>query len=188
LDTDQTLLQRARELEETALAEIFDTYYLPLYRYIYNAVRHVETAEDLAAEVFHRLLKHLAEGRGPRSHLKPWLFRVAHNIIVDDSRRQAHRTHHPLDERLPQPDGLPVEEQARLSLLAVEARRALEGLTTKQQAVIVLKYLIGMDNAEVAQTLTLPVGAVKSLQHRALASLRRALSGTEWAIVEDDCS
>jgi len=186
LDAEQALLQKARRLDEAALAEIFDTYYLPLYRYIYNSIRHVEAAEDLTAEVFHRLLKHLAEGRGPRSHIKPWLFRVAHNIIVDDSRRQAHRAHQPLDERLPHSDALPVEEQARLASLSAEARRALEDLTTKQQAVIILKYLIGMDNAEVAQTLTLPVSAVKSLQHRGLASMRRALSGTEWATVEDD--
>jgi RNA polymerase sigma-70 factor (ECF subfamily) len=186
VDPEQALLQQARRLEEAALAEIFDAYYLPLYRYIYNSVRHVEAAEDLTAEVFHRLLKHLADGRGPRRHLKPWLFRVAHNIIVDDSRRQTHRAHQPLDERLPQPDTLPVEEQASLSLLSAEARRALEGLTAKQRAVIVLKYLIGMDNAEVAQTLTLPVGAVKSLQHRGLASMRRALSQSEWVIVEDD--
>jgi RNA polymerase sigma-70 factor (ECF subfamily) len=188
LDSEQALLQQARRLDEAALAEIFDTCYLPLYRYIYNSVRHVETAEDLTAEVFHRLLKHLAEGRGPRKRLKPWLFRVAHNIIVDDSRRQAYRAHQPLDEGLPQPDSLPVDEQARLSLLSAEARRALDGLTAKQQAVIVLKYLVGMDNAEVAQTLTLPVGAVKSLQHRGLASLRRALSKTEWALVEEDRS
>jgi RNA polymerase sigma-70 factor (ECF subfamily) len=186
LDSEQALLQQARGLEEAALAEIFDTYYLPLYRYIYSSVRHVEAAEDLTAEVFHRLLKHLSNGQGPRRNLKPWLFRVAYNIIVDDSRRQTHRTHQPLDERLPQPDSPPVEEQARLASLSIEARRALEGLTAKQRAVIVLKYLIGMDNAEVAQTLTLPVSAVKSLQHRGLASMRRALAQSEWAIVEDD--
>jgi RNA polymerase sigma-70 factor (ECF subfamily) len=186
LDAEQALLQRLHRLEESALAEVFDMYYPPLYRYVYHHVGHVETAEDLTAEIFQRLLEHLSTGRGPRRLLKPWLFRVAHNIVVDDARRQAHRNHQPLDARLPQSNMPPVEEQARLSLLAAEARRALRELTPKQRAVIVMKYLSGMSNVEVAHTLTLPVGAVKSLQHRGLASLRRILSQTAWTFVEDD--
>lgn len=185
MDAEQSLLQRARALEEPALAEIFDTYYLPLYQYIYHHVGHVETAQDLAAEVFQRLLEQLHAGRGPKTYLKAWLFRVGHNIVVDDARRQTHRNHRPLDERLTQRDALPVEEEAQRALLSAESLRALERLTPKQRAVITLKFLLGMENAEVARTLTLPVGAVKALQHRALASLRRALSQTAWATEEE---
>jgi RNA polymerase sigma-70 factor (ECF subfamily) len=181
LDIEQALLQRAQALEERALTEIFDTYYLPLYRYIYHHVGHVATAEDLTAEVFHRLLAKLHAGRGPRKRLKPWLFRVAHSIVVDEARRQMHRNHQSLDERLPA-DAPPVDEQAQQSILSAEARRALRELTPKQRSVIVLKFLFGMDNAEVAQILTLPVGAVKALQHRGLAALRRKLSRTAWAM------
>ena len=181
MDAEQTLLQRARALEGAALAEVFDAYYVPLYRYIYYHVGHRETAEDLAAEVFERLLAQLHEGGGPQVHLKPWLFRVAHNIVVDDARRQVHRKHQPLDAHLPA-NVPPVDEQAHQAILSAEVRQALQRLTPKQRSVIILKFLLGMDNAEVAHALTLPVGSVKSLQHRGLAALRRNLSRKAWGV------
>lgn len=185
MDAEQTLLQRVRALEEPALTEIFNTYYPLLYRYIYHHVGHAETAEDLTAEVFRRLLEQLHAGRGPRKRLKPYLFRVAHNVVVDDSRRQVHRNHRALDEEMQAADAVPVDEQARKAILAAEARKAIDDLTPKQRTVIVLKFLAGMDNSEIAQTLTLRVGAVKALQHRALAALRRTLSETAWAMEEE---
>jgi RNA polymerase sigma-70 factor (ECF subfamily) len=161
-------------LEEAALATIFDTYYPPIYRYIYHHIGHEQTVEDLAAEVFSRLLEHLNNGRGPRDHLKAWLYRVAHNLVVDELRRRRHRDHLELDERLPDQDA-GVEDEARRSILAARARGALADLTPKQRSVIVMKYLQGMSNDEVASALALPVGAVKSLQNRGLAALRRSL-------------
>lgn len=184
-DDDQSLLERASTLDESALAEIFDTYYVSLYRYIYTHVGHVETAEDLAAEVFHRLLAGLHNGRGPRRRLKPWLFRVAHNVVVDDIRRQSHRNHLPLDEHVALLDESPVDEQAEQAVLMAATQQALAHLTPKQRAVITLKFVAGMDNAEVAHSLSLPVGAVKALQHRGLAALRRTLSSSPWALEND---
>jgi RNA polymerase sigma factor (sigma-70 family) len=99
LDDERELLHRARSLDEIALSAIFDTFYPSLYRYIYHHVRHQATAEDLTAEVFTRILEQLADGRGPKRHLKAWLYRVAHNLVVDESRRRIHRDHDPVDER-----------------------------------------------------------------------------------------
>jgi RNA polymerase sigma-70 factor (ECF subfamily) len=181
VESGRDLLQRVLALDESALAEVFDEYYLPLYRYIYHCVHHAETAEDLAAEVFRRLLEQIAEGRGPRRNLKAWLFRVAYNLVVDDSRRQLHRQHAALNEGLSAGKAA-VEEQAQHAILAADAHRALDGLTPKQRAVIILKFLVGLENDEVAQVLLLPVGAVKSLQHRGLEAMRRDLSRRpEWS-------
>lgn len=63
-DDERDLLRRVRALEEEALGTVFDTYYQPLYRYIYHRVGHQETAEDLTADVFNRLLKEIDRGRG----------------------------------------------------------------------------------------------------------------------------
>ena len=95
---EQALLRGARELDEPALDEIFETYYPLLYRYIYQHVRRRTTAEDLAAEVFARMLAQLSKGRGPKRHLQAWLYRVAHNLVIDYTRRQVHRDHDSLDE------------------------------------------------------------------------------------------
>ena len=172
---EQELLRRARSLDETALKAIFDTYYQSLYRYIYYHVRHVGTAEDLAAEVFSRMLEQIAKGRGPKQHLRGWLYRVARNLVVDDSRRHVHRNHEPLDERLvfPGPD---VESQVQTSFLGQQAWAALGKLTSKQRDVIILRFLEGQENEEIAEILQVSVGAVKALQHRGLASMRRHLN------------
>lgn len=181
MESGRDLLQRVLALDESALAEVFDDYYPLLYRYIFHCVHHAETAEDLAAEVFRRLLEQIAEGRGPRRNLKAWLFRVAYNLVVDDSRRQVHRQHAALNESLSTGEAA-VEEQAQRAMLATEAQRALDGLTPKQRTVIILKFLVGLENDEVAQVLSLPVGAVKSLQHRGLEAMRRDLSRRpEWS-------
>ena len=173
---EQALLRGARELDEPALSTIFETYYLPLYRYIYQHLRHRATAEDLTAEVFSRMLEQLAKGCGPDQHLRAWLYRVAHNLVVDHARRQVHRDHDPLDEELASANE-DVETEVHGRIQRERAVAALQRLTPAQRAVIILKYLEGYANQEIASMLELSVGAVKALQHRGLASMRRYLAG-----------
>ena len=174
---DRELLRRARSLDEPALGAIFERYYGPLYRHIYYHVRHRQTAEDLTAEVFSRLLARLAAGQGPQTHLRAWLYRVAYNLIVDESRRRVHRDHEPLDEGMASSEP-GIEAQVQGSILQREAWNALDELTLKQRTVIVSKYLGGLENAEIARVLEMSVGAVKALQHRGLAAMRRYLERT----------
>lgn len=174
-DNEQARLRRAQALDRAALAAIYDNYHQPVYRYVYRRVGDVESARDLTAEVFRRFLQAMQDGRGPDQHLGAWLYRTAHNIVVDFFRRQQHRRHLPLEEELvnaaDDPAGV---AEKRLSVARVRA--ALQHLTPDQQQVIALKFLEGLSNQEVAAMLGKPVGAVKSLQHRALAALQRQLA------------
>jgi RNA polymerase sigma-70 factor (ECF subfamily) len=173
-DDGRELLQRVLALDERALGMVFDAYYEPLYRYIVHHIGHVRTAEDLAAEVFRRLLEEIDRGRGPNRHLKGWLYRVAHNLVVDQLRRFEHRNHERLDEALASSNpGVLV--QAETAILSEQARAALLELTPKQRDVIVLRYLEGYENEEVACIMDTTVGAVKSLRYRGLAAMRRHL-------------
>jgi RNA polymerase sigma-70 factor (ECF subfamily) len=86
------------------------------------------------------------------------------------------RTTHAKDPLLADPHEADPTREAESALAQAEARRALWLLTTEQQQVILLKYFEGWTNEEVAAALDKPVGAVKSLQHRALDSLRRTLA------------
>jgi RNA polymerase sigma-70 factor (ECF subfamily) len=174
LDEERALLRGARSLDKTALSAIFDTFYPFLYRCIYHHVCHQATAEDLTAEVFTRMREQLADGRGPKRHLKAWLYRVAHNLVVDESRRRLHRDHEPVDERRISAEQ-DIEAHAQTAVLRQQARAALEELTPKQRAVLILTFLEGYANKEVAHILEISVGAVKSLQHRGLAAMRRHL-------------
>jgi RNA polymerase sigma-70 factor (ECF subfamily) len=168
-------LEGDRPLGRDKLAAIYDEYYQAIYRYVYRQVGDVETARDLTAEVFHRLLRTVQSGGSPDRHPKAWLYRTAHNIVVDHYRRQQHRRHLPLDEELINANDDPVGTAER-RLSGAQVRAALRRLTADQQQVIVLKFLEGLSNQEVAAVLGKPVGAVKSLQHRALAALQRHLA------------
>ena len=175
LATTGDTLERPQNLDERALTAIYDEYHDRIYRYIYRQVGEVDTARDLTADVFQRLLQAFHLGGGPDRHLSAWLYRSAHNAVVDFYRRRALRQHLPLDEALVDGDADPVAEvEQRLATNRVRA--ALRELSLEQKDVIVLKFLEGLSNQEVAESLDKTVGAVKSLQHRALAALQRRLA------------
>ena len=177
LADEHDLLERARRLERQALGRIYDLYSPGVYRYALRRLGEAASAEDCVAETFSRLLQALQRGKGPRDHLRAYLYRMAHNWIVDQYRRQPAAPDE-LTERFPDAGGNP-EEQVRERLRDARLREALRRLTSDQQQVIALKFLEGWENQEIARALGKPVGAVKSLQHRALASLQRRLKNED---------
>ena len=173
-DHEQARLRQARVFDRAALAGIYDDYHQPIYRYIYRHVGEVETSRDLTAEVFQRLLQAIQDGKGPDHEVSAWLYRTAHNAVVDYYRRQQHRQHLPLNEELVDAADDPVS-MAEGHISAQQVRAALRQLTSDQQQVITLKFLEGLSNTEVATVLNKPLSAIKSLQHRALAALQHGL-------------
>ncbi len=166
--------QGIQSLDRKTLAIIYDDYQPLLYSYIYRRTGEVEVARDLTAEVFGRFLQAVGKGKGPGDNMRAWFYRVAHNIVVDHYRRQQHRNHVPLNDRaLITNDG--PDAAVEREMQSEKLRSALSQLTADQQQVISLKFLEGLSNQEVAAVLDKPVGAVKSLQHRALAALHRHL-------------
>ena len=174
MSDESELLSRAKRLEEAALTEIYDEYSPGLYRYAYRNCGDARKAEDCVAETFSRFLQALKTGGGPSKHLQAYLYRTAHNWIVDLYRRQP-----PLSEELKDNLNLPgqtgLDETVEIALVGAAVRTAIAKLTKDQQQVIGLKFLEGWTNKEIAQALGKPVGAVKALQSRGLASLRRIL-------------
>lgn len=155
-----------------ALAEIYDTYRPGLYRYAMRLLGDASLAEDCVSETFARFLKALHTRQGPRDHLQAYLYRIAHNWIVDLYRCNEQTLE--LSESLQCEEA--AEEEAAKHMRQTQARKAIRSLTPDQQKVITLKYLENWSNEEIARVLHKPVGAVKSLQHRALASLHRLLT------------
>jgi RNA polymerase sigma-70 factor (ECF subfamily) len=173
--------QQAMAFDGCKLAAIYDEYHLPIYRYIYRQVSNVDAARDLAADVFHRLLEAVQKGNGPRQDTKAWLYRTAHNIVVDHYRRQQYRQDLPLFEMIVDTE-MDLAKTAERRIEADRVRLALDQLTADQREVITLKFLAGLSNLEVAEVMEKPVGAVKSLQYRALAALQRQLVPAEELI------
>jgi RNA polymerase sigma-70 factor, ECF subfamily len=172
--TIDALLPQAYQLDERALTQIYEALSPALYRYAYRLLGNAADAEDIVAETFHRLLLTLRHGHGPQQHLSAYLYRIAHNLITDRYRRQP-LSDFSLDAALEVSRDDGPETSASLHIAEDRARAALWKLTADQRLVISLKYLEGLSNEEVAVALGKPIGAVKSLQHRALEALRRSL-------------
>lgn len=178
MTSEWELLERARKFDQSALGTIYDRYSPALYRYAARLLGNADAAEECVAEVFSRFLHALKSGNGPREHLQAYLYRVAHNWITDQWRRSPPLSV-PLDPNLPADDASDPPQIAGQQWEHAQIRSALMQLTPDQRQVIVLKFVEDLDNEEVAVALGKPVGAVKSLQHRALDALRRALTGKE---------
>jgi RNA polymerase sigma-70 factor, ECF subfamily len=169
---ERELLELASKLNTAALAEIYDTHSPGLYRYAMRLLGDPALAEDCVAETFARFLKSLEKGHGPRDHLQAYLYRIAHNWIVDLYRD--HEQTFELSDALPC-DDLPEEEAAR-QIRQKQVRKAIRSLSPDQQKVVSLKYLECWENEEIARVLHKPIGAVKSIQHRALLTLQKLLA------------
>lgn len=172
--SDPILLERARQFDRQALADIYDLYSPGLYRYAMRLLGDVNTAEECVAETFSRFLQALKAGKGPRDYVQAYLYRMAHNWITDLFRHE--KPSEELQDDILPDDSQGPEETTESTIRQARLREALRQLTPDQQQVILLKYFEDWDNEFIARTLKKPVGAVKSLQHRALASLQRILN------------
>ncbi len=177
MPTEAGLLQGARQFDAEALGQIYDLYRPALYRYAYRLLGQPDPAEECVSETFSRFLLALRQGNGPTAYLQAYLYRIAHNWIIDQWRQQPPPAV-PLDEELcdgvPAGDHDPAEAAMRQVSLG-HIRTALRCLTPDQRQVILLKYLEAWDNRSIAVALGKPVGAIKALHFRALATLRRLL-------------
>ena len=169
------LLQLAKQYDQQALVEIYDLYSPALYRYAVRLLNNTDLAEECVAESFSRLLSALRKNGGPKTNLRAYLYRVAHNWITDQYRRQVpHQTVEDIDQ---QADPASTTSQIVDERFEREkVRQAIQRLTPDQRQVVILKFLEGWSNAEVAKSINKPVGAVKYLQHRALQTLRETLT------------
>lgn len=170
----QDLIRRAKQRDEAAWEEIYERHKQGIHRYVYYQVSDAPLAEDLMQEVFLKAVEAIDSFEFRGISLSAWLYRIARNLIINHYRRQPEQKELTLDEC--------VAASEEDTSAAVEKRfgqrelwKALGGLTELQREVIILKFIEGFSNSEVAHVMGKPEGAIKSLQHRALAALRRIL-------------
>jgi RNA polymerase sigma-70 factor (ECF subfamily) len=175
------LIHAAQQYDDRALARIYHLYAERIFRYIYFRLGEHSRAEELTGEVFVRLLENVAAFRlGAEGHalaLTGWLYRIAHNLIVDEYRR-----HHARAKMEPLPeswhDDIEVELPEDFQLTRADLQIALRNLTDEQQTVIIMRFAEEMTNAEIARVLGKTETAVKALQRRGLAAMARYLAPT----------
>ena len=170
----QALLERASRADTAALGEIYDQYAERIYAYIYHRVGQAELAEDLTGQAFMRMLEAIRSGQAWKTSFSGWLYRIAHNLVIDHYRRRGRATFVDIDEVAPisTTEGDPSKSvQARLE--RENLRTALNQLTDEQAQVITLRFLDDLSIAEVATIMARNEGAIKALQYRAVRALRR---------------
>lgn len=168
------LLHRVRALEPEALAEVHDTYYVPIYRYIIMRISDPDTAEDLTSEVFIRLLSALRDHTAPQNTLRGWLFSVASRVVKDHYRKQYRSQQTDLHENIPSTNNSP-ENNVDMNLDKEALHHAVTELSEDQQNVIALRFGFGMSIREAAKTIGKSEGSVKMLQARAIKNLAKKL-------------
>jgi RNA polymerase sigma-70 factor (ECF subfamily) len=174
LTDERALLEQAKQYDEVALGELYDHYAPRIYAYIYRRVGDAHLAEDLTGDVFVRVIQAIQSERFWHTSFQAWLYRIAHNLVVDHYRRQPLATELELNERLMVAEDDPISAVAeRLSHWRLRA--AISRLAPGQQQVLALRFGEGMTARETAEAMDKSVGAIEALQHRALAALRRVL-------------
>jgi RNA polymerase sigma-70 factor (ECF subfamily) len=172
LTSDLALLARARANDPDALAELYDRFAPRIYAYLFRRLGEQRLAEDLAADVFVQSIAALRKGQFASASLEAWLYRMAHNRLVDHYRRERGQLV-PLEEWVPAPDDVPAEAERRR--LQDWLRQAMRRLTDDQQHILTLRFGQGFSTAETARLTGNSETGVRALQHRALAALRRLL-------------
>jgi len=174
LTEQHTLLKRARAYDEEALGELYDEYAPRIYAYLYRRVHDAQLAEDLTGEVFVRVLQAIRSERFWHTSFRGWLYRIAHNLVVDHYRKQPPAPPLELDEQLVADLDSP-ESVVTKRLSHRRLRSAISRLTQSQQHVLALRFGEQLTAREVGEVMGKSVSAVEALQHRGVAALRRIL-------------
>jgi RNA polymerase sigma-70 factor, ECF subfamily len=176
---DEAALIQQAKTDKEAFGELYERYVDRIYSYIYYRTGNNHEAEDLTARVFFRAMQHIGNYREQGVPFSAWLYRIAHNLVANWYRDQNRRKIISLDDisqwRLAQ-------DSPETAVQLLEDKEALltiiRRLPSERQELLILKFVDGLPNAEIGAIMGRSEGAIKSLYHRALLSLRDELQET----------
>ena len=174
--SEEALLASAAAFDETALGELYDRYESRIYSYIFRRTGDATLAEDLTAQVFLKMLEAIRSSKAWHSSFSGWLYRIAHNAVIDYYRQRDRQQLVQLEDAVSVVaiDHNPVVI-AETNMDANRLRAAIARLTEEQADVIGLRFLEGYSISEVAIMMDKTEGSIKALQYRAVATLRQLL-------------
>ncbi|MBI2919018.1 MAG: sigma-70 family RNA polymerase sigma factor [Chloroflexi bacterium] len=175
--SEEELVRRAQQGDSSAMSEIYEANVEAVYRFIAFKVGDRREAEDLTHDVFLKVIESIGSFQWRDITLRAWVFRIAHNLIVDTLRRRSRRPTVALDDELPLPAPDDPAAEAELKVTMEQVTEAMSQLTDAQRQAVTLRFSADMSIEEVAQVMKKKPGAIKALQHSGLASLRRLLRG-----------
>ncbi len=176
MQDEQSLVRKAQARDEQAFAELYEAYFDKIYRYIVLKTGDRTEAEDMTQQVFMKALSALPSFRWKDVPFSAWLYRIAHNQVVDHLRRSSHRRTTELTEAItPADPGENPQQRVELGMDVERLVKTARRLTKAQQEVISLRFSSELPVAEVARIMKRSEGAVKALQHSAVQALRKMM-------------
>lgn len=176
--TNPTTLVDPQEITKEDLIAIYEENNPGIYRYAVRLLGDSNLAEDCVSETFSRFLGVIQRGGGPRENIRAYLYRVAHNWVTDYYRRQP-LPELEIEEHEPIEPGINPAVEVSDILERERVRAAILRLPAEQQQIIQLRFLENWSHEEVAQVLGKSTDATRSMQYRAIGSLRRMLMEEE---------
>ena len=186
---DADVVRLAQQGRELAFRELVRRYERPVFSLVFRMVRDRETAEDLAQDAFVKILNHI-DKYSPEFKFSSWLFKIANNVAIDHLRRRRLDTismdgsPHASTASEVEATTLNLESEQESALDELEAKelgsaieQAIAKLRPEYRACIMLRHVEGRAYEEIAATLDLPLGTVKTYIYRARHELRKALEG-----------
>ena len=171
-DDVEKLVRQAIEGNADAFGELYTLFVDKIYRYIFHHVYEKTTAEDITAEVFLKAWRSLSSCEGRENTFSPWLYRIAHNQMVDEIRKKQRRPSVELENAENVISyGRSSEEYANRQ----ELLELIDKLPPNHKQVIILKFIEGLSNSEIAEITGKREGAIRAIQMRALAKLKKEL-------------
>jgi RNA polymerase sigma-70 factor (ECF subfamily) len=168
------LVDKAKNGDVNAFGKIYNTYLDRIYRYVYYQVRDKAVAEDLTQEIFTKAWEALRKFKWKGKPFSSWLYRIAHNRTMDFFR--AMKKDSRFINQTAVDDCDPVQE-AEGKFMHEQLASAISQLNAQQREIIILKFIEGLNNHEIAQVVGKSQGAIRVTQMRALAVLRQNLTG-----------
>ena len=170
---EKEILRQASQGDKEAFGLLYEHYLTRIYNYIYYRTGNVHDAEDLTARVFQRAMKHILNYQDRGVPFSAWLYRIAHNLVANWYRDRSRKKELSITEKMVLPAK---HEHPEMTILRTEKQDALlriiRTLPPDRQQLLILKFVEHLSNAQIGQVMGRSEGAVKSLYHRTLLSLR----------------
>jgi RNA polymerase sigma-70 factor (ECF subfamily) len=173
---EKNLLQSAQRGDKKAIADLYDTHYRAIYNYIYYRVSDSQTAEDLSAEVFIRMINKLPGYVDRGRPFLAWLYTIARNMVIDHHRVEEKKVEVQIKEEVLEDRVLNPDQQVQVRQTEDCFRNVLSLLPESQRQLLVYRFINGFSTPKIIQLLNKSDRAVRSLQHRALRSLEQKLA------------
>lgn len=175
---EKDLIAQLRQMDEAAISWVWHTYYTPLLRYATGMTYNPSLSEEVVSSVFERFLEILHRGKGPKKNIKSYLYRMTYNAVVDSSRSKVESSE--LTETIPEEKKSP-EEFVEQGDKVAAINRALSSLTEDQRNLVLLRFVEGLTMRETAAVMSKTINAIKTMQQRAVKSLRKTPEFKEMA-------